>query len=250
MTRQLLALQPLDDVLQVHASNCINCLGKQITAKASGSSSPSRTVGLVSRRSITSDRRFGSGFARRAAQKAGVFNNGPHMLRQTFCSHLAMRSAPARAIQELAGHQDLTTTQRYMHLSPAALDRAIRLLDCSGIPHGELVSVEQVNWRRERESSKSLVVHLPSFASVHQLFPVLPVAAEHDFRLSSAVYFRFRISPVRWHSKWNSSQASFRLSLENIDGPNHPDLIGKHYRYRGLILYALPSGSYNSAACT
>jgi site-specific recombinase XerD len=32
-----------------------------------------------------------------------------------------MRGAPARAIQELAGHQDLATTQRYMHLSPAAL---------------------------------------------------------------------------------------------------------------------------------
>ena len=40
-----------------------------------------------------------------------------------------MRGAPARAIQELAGHQDLDTTQRYMHLSPAALDAAIRLLD-------------------------------------------------------------------------------------------------------------------------
>jgi site-specific recombinase XerD len=46
-----------------------------------------------------------------------------------FCSHLAMRGAPARAIQELAGHQDLGTTQRYMHLSPAAIDAAIRLLE-------------------------------------------------------------------------------------------------------------------------
>jgi site-specific recombinase XerD len=54
---------------------------------------------------------------------------GVHILRHTFCSHLAMRGAPARAIQELAGHQDLTTTQRYMHLSPASLDAAIRLLD-------------------------------------------------------------------------------------------------------------------------
>jgi hypothetical protein len=40
-----------------------------------------------------------------------------------------MRGAPARAIQELAGHQDLATTQRYMHLSPAAIEGAIRLLD-------------------------------------------------------------------------------------------------------------------------
>jgi site-specific recombinase XerC len=40
-----------------------------------------------------------------------------------------MRGAPARAIQELAGHRDLMTTQRYMHLSAAALDQAIRLLE-------------------------------------------------------------------------------------------------------------------------
>jgi len=40
-----------------------------------------------------------------------------------------MRGAPARAIQELAGHEDLATTQRYMHLSPAAIESAIRLLD-------------------------------------------------------------------------------------------------------------------------
>jgi site-specific recombinase XerD len=40
-----------------------------------------------------------------------------------------MRGAPARAIQELAGHEDLRTTERYMHLSPAAVDSAIRLLE-------------------------------------------------------------------------------------------------------------------------
>jgi Phage integrase family len=54
---------------------------------------------------------------------------GVHILRRTFCSHLSMRGAPARAIQELAGHADLTMTQRYIHLSPAALDSAIRLLE-------------------------------------------------------------------------------------------------------------------------
>jgi site-specific recombinase XerD len=65
---------------------------------------------------------------RQAARRANV-RKGVHILRHTFCSHLAMKGAPARAIQELAGHQDLMTTQRYMHLSPAALEAAIRLLE-------------------------------------------------------------------------------------------------------------------------
>ena len=65
----------------------------------------------------------------RAAQRVAGIEPGVHILRHTFCSHLAMRGAPARAIQELAGHADLSTTQRYMHLSPAATEDAIRLLD-------------------------------------------------------------------------------------------------------------------------
>ena len=67
-------------------------------------------------------------FMKWAARRANI-RPGVHILRHTFCSHLAMRGAPARAIQELAGHQSLSTTQRYMHLSPATLERAIRLLD-------------------------------------------------------------------------------------------------------------------------
>ncbi len=64
-----------------------------------------------------------------ASRLANLENRGVHILRHTFCSHLAMRGAPARAIQELAGYQDLSTTQRYMHLSPRAAESAIRLLE-------------------------------------------------------------------------------------------------------------------------
>jgi len=47
----------------------------------------------------------------RGAQRvASVADQGVHVLRHTFCSHLAMKGAPARAIQELAGHADLSTT--------------------------------------------------------------------------------------------------------------------------------------------
>ena len=52
-----------------------------------------------------------------------------HCLRHTFCSHLAMRGVPARSIQELAGHKSITTTMRYMHLTPQALENAISKLE-------------------------------------------------------------------------------------------------------------------------
>jgi site-specific recombinase XerD len=58
-----------------------------------------------------------------------------------------MRGAPASAIQELAGHSELSVTQRYMHLSPGALDAAIQLLD----GRGNIVATEAV---RSREMGK------------------------------------------------------------------------------------------------
>jgi site-specific recombinase XerD len=81
---------------------------------------------------------------KRASRRAGLAHDGVHILRHSFCSHLAMRGAPARAIQELAGHQELSMTQRYMHLSPAALDAAIRLLDApqSAPGFGDMLETE------------------------------------------------------------------------------------------------------------
>jgi integrase len=66
---------------------------------------------------------------RRAERLANLDHLGVHALRHSFCSHLAMRGAPGKAIQELAGHSELITTQRYMHLTPAAKESAIRLLE-------------------------------------------------------------------------------------------------------------------------
>jgi hypothetical protein len=40
-----------------------------------------------------------------------------------------MRGAKAIQVVELAGHTDLKTTLRYVHLSPAMKDSAIRLLE-------------------------------------------------------------------------------------------------------------------------
>jgi len=56
-------------------------------------------------------------------------HGGLHILRHTFCSHLAMRGAPALSIQRLAGHEDLGTTLGCMHLAQGETERAIRLLE-------------------------------------------------------------------------------------------------------------------------
>lgn len=65
-------------------------------------------------------------------RRAGLPQTGAvHILRHSFCSHLAMRGAPARVIQELAGHTELSTTLRYMHLAKGAKHAAIELLDAA-----------------------------------------------------------------------------------------------------------------------
>lgn len=65
----------------------------------------------------------------RVCRRAGLRRIGAHALRHTFCSHLAMRGAAPKAIQELAGHKSMTVTMRYMHLTTSALRQAIGLLD-------------------------------------------------------------------------------------------------------------------------
>jgi hypothetical protein len=64
-----------------------------------------------------------------------------------------MRGAPVRAIQELAGHQELGTTQRYMHLSPAAIEGAIRLLDHRGtvFGFGDMLETAAMNAENEKK---------------------------------------------------------------------------------------------------
>jgi integrase len=52
-----------------------------------------------------------------------------HVLRHTFCSHLALAGTPARVIMELAGHHSLLVTQRYMHLAPNSAANAIANLE-------------------------------------------------------------------------------------------------------------------------
>jgi integrase len=66
-----------------------------------------------------------------SCKRAGLRQIGWHVLRHTFASHLVMRGAAIKVVQELLGHTDIMTTMRYAHLSPETRRDAVALLDVS-----------------------------------------------------------------------------------------------------------------------
>jgi integrase/recombinase XerD len=66
---------------------------------------------------------------REAANRAGLTNITPHQLRHFFATRLVERGAEVRKVQELLGHEDISSTAIYLDVVPGHLKKTIELLD-------------------------------------------------------------------------------------------------------------------------
>ncbi len=112
------AAESLEKYLQVR--------GKLIMARASqakGQASAAEAVFLNFRGGRLTARSVGNIVDRYVGRLAQRLKVHPHTLRHTFATHMLNAGADLRAIQELLGHESLSTTQKYTHVSVEQLVR-------------------------------------------------------------------------------------------------------------------------------
>ncbi|MGS2763186.1 site-specific tyrosine recombinase XerD [Sinomicrobium sp. M5D2P9] len=63
---------------------------------------------------------------KRLAEKTGLRKNiSPHTFRHSFATHLLQNGADLRAIQQMLGHESITTTEVYMHVDRSQLAEVV-----------------------------------------------------------------------------------------------------------------------------
>ncbi len=114
-------LVPLGSIAKKHLKIYISDIRTKIKVK-----SDSEDILFLNRRGSKLSRVMIFTIIKNLAELAGIKKNiSPHTLRHSFATHLVEGGADLRAVQEMLGHESITTTEIYTHLDRSYLRQVI-----------------------------------------------------------------------------------------------------------------------------
>jgi integrase/recombinase XerC len=104
----------------------VQAVGEYIGAKRNENSGSFRGTGSIPVFTANNGKRIYPQAVGRMVRKyiekvSEIEKKSPHVLRHTFATHLLNRGADVRAVKELLGHESLSTTQIYAHVSTSQM---------------------------------------------------------------------------------------------------------------------------------
>ena len=119
-------LVPIGRVAQEYVMQYLDDRNQHSTKEAKAATARSEEILFLSNRQSKLSRVMVFNIIRQATEAAGITKSvSPHTFRHSFATHLLAGGASIRQVQELLGHENITTTEIYTHLNPDHLRGAI-----------------------------------------------------------------------------------------------------------------------------
>jgi integrase/recombinase XerD len=101
---------------------------EEVRAKQDNIKTEHQNIVFLNRRGAPLTRVMVFYIVKEAAENAGITKNiSPHTLRHSFATHLVEGGADLKAVQDMLGHESITTTELYTHLDTEYLKQTIAL---------------------------------------------------------------------------------------------------------------------------
>ena len=119
-------LVPIGRVAQEYVMQYLDDRNQHSTKEAKTATASIEEILFLSNRQSKLSRVMVFNIIRQATEAAGITKSvSPHTFRHSFATHLLAGGASIRQVQELLGHENITTTEIYTHLNPDHLRGAI-----------------------------------------------------------------------------------------------------------------------------